>query len=219
MRVYPTAYLPPISYFCALLNDHTEGESCISLIIEQHETYPKQTLRNRCEITGSNGKQILSVPVCRAEQRTTEDGRILATQETCDVKINYHTPWQHQHWMALVSAYQHTPFFFYYQDFFRPLYETCFNHLLQWNNALLKVVFQLLDMPCKIELTSQWERADENVLFCHADNRYAERKSLPPYWQIFSDKNGFLENLSIVDLLFNLGTEAKNYLYNYAKRY
>ena len=219
MRVYPTAYLPPISYFCALLNGHTEGKPCLSLRIEQHETYPKQTLRNRCAITGSNGRQILSVPVCRAEQKTTEDGRIQAAQETCHVKINYQTPWQHQHWMALVSAYQHTPFFFYYQDFFRPFYEKRFDYLLPWNNALMETVFELLDIPCKIELTSKWEKADESVLFCPADNQPTEKKQFPPYWQIFSGKNGFLENLSIIDLLFNLGNEAKNYLYDYAKRY
>ncbi len=219
MKAYPAAYFPPVSYFCALLRDHTEGQTCLSLRIEQHETYPKQTLRNRCEITGSNGKQVLSVPVCRAEKQMPKDGHVITSQKTCEVRINYQAPWQHQHWMALLSAYRHTPFFYYYQDFLRPLYETRFEYLLEWDNALLEVVFQLLDIPCKIELTSQWEKADEKVFLLPALHQSAGCPSMPPYWQIFSEKNGFLENLSIVDLLFNLGPEAKNYLYDYAKRF
>ncbi len=211
MMVFPTSYLPPISYFCHLLLNNKQQDDSLLLCVEQHETYPKQTLRNRCEITGSNGKQSLSVPVCHAPKRTTPEGLVLTTQQTHEVRINYQTPWQHQHWMALVSAYQHTPFFFYYQDLFRPIYETRYDYLLQWNNALMDVVLRLLGLPAHIELTSQWLRADEQVF-----------DALPttnmPYWQIFADKNGFIQNLSIADLLFNVGPEATNYLYRYAEK-
>lgn len=218
MRTYPTAYLPPISYFCTLLRNYPDKDIVLPLRIEQHETYPKQTLRNRCEITGSNGKQILTVPVCRAALPTTDNELLCGAQETRHIKIAYQAPWQRQHWMALVSAYQHTPFFFYYQDLFKPFYEKRCDYLLQWNNQLLKVIFQLLDIPVKIELTTQWEKADDSV-FCQAETDATTLGTFPPYWQIFSERNGFLHNLSIVDLLFNLGTEAKNYLYDYANKH
>lgn len=219
MRVYPTSYLPPISYFCTLLHDNIrQGTDTVRLCIEQHETYPKQTLRNRCLITGSNGKQSLTVPVCRAGQQTTGDGHIITAQKTCQVRINYLTTWQHQHWMALVSAYQHTPFFFYYQDFLQPLYQQPCDYLLQWNTQLMQVLFRLLDIPATIQYTSQWEKADDSVFTRLQPTNSEAGTTLPPYWQIFSEKNGFLSNLSIVDLLFNIGPEAKDYLYRYAEK-
>lgn len=219
MRVYPTSYLPPISYFCTLIHDNIkQGTDCIRLSVEQHETYPKQTLRNRCLITGSNGIQSLSIPVCRAEQPTTADGHNCLARKTNQVRINYQTAWQHQHWMALVSAYQHTPFFFYYQDFLLPLYQQPCDLLLQWNTQLMQVLFQLLDIPASIQYTSHWEKADDSV-FCNPPiGNHTTNIPLPPYWQIFSEKNGFLQNLSIVDLLFNIGPEAKDYLYRYAEK-
>ncbi len=219
MRVYPTSYLPPISYFCTLLHDNIlQGTDTVRLCIEQHETYPKQTLRNRCLITGSNGKQSLTVPVCRAEQQTTCNGQIITTQKTYQVRINYRTTWQHQHWMALVSAYQHTPFFFYYQDFLQPLYQQPCDYLLQWNTQLMQVLFRLLDIPATIQYTSQWEKADDSVFTRLQHTNPEDGTTLPPYWQIFSEKNGFLSNLSIVDILFNIGPEAKDYLYRYAEK-
>ena len=211
MIVFPTSYLPPISYFCHLLLNNKQQDGSFVLPIEQHETYPKQTLRNRCEIAGSNGMQSLSVPICHAPKRTTPEGLVLTTQQTHEVRINYQTPWQHQHWMALVSAYQHTPFFFYYQDLFRPIYETHYDYLLQWNNALMEVVLQLLGLPAHIELTTHWQRADEQVFDVLPTSNM-------PYWQIFADKNGFIPNLSIADLLFNEGPDATNYLYRYAEK-
>lgn len=191
MKVYPTAYLAPVGYWHSLFMQ--SAGDMLSIRLEQYESFPKQTLRNRCLIAGPNEVQTLSVPVCRSESK----------QYTKDVRISYQTRWQHQHWTAILSAYKNTPFFDYYQDSFLPLYQQRYDYLLDFNIVMHKTVCRLLDIPCEIQLTDSWEGADEGVFA--GDN--------PVYWQIFADKShGFLPNLSIVDLLFNLGPEAQLYL-------
>ncbi|MCM1035634.1 MAG: WbqC family protein [Paludibacter sp.] len=189
-KVFPTAYLAPVSYWQKWVTGQNEG----LLLVEQYESFPKQTLRNRCVIAGPNGAQTLTVPVCRSESK----------QFTKDVRISYQTKWQHQHRTALISAYKNTPFFDYYQDFFLPLYQKHFDYLLDFNLALHQSVCRLLELPCDVLLTDNWEGADETVF----------EGDCTPYWQMFADKpHGFLSNLSIVDLLFNLGPEAQLYLH------
>lgn len=191
MTVFPTAYLAPVTYWRALLA--LTGDGVPAWRMEQYESFPKQTLRNRCLIAGPNGVQTLSVPVCRSETK----------QYTRDVRIAYQTPWQHRHWQALVSAYRHTPFFDYYQDFFLPAYQKRFAYLLDFNIALHESVCRLLELSPEVRLTDTWIGADDSF-FCG---------ECPAYWQIFADRqHGFLSNLSIVDLLFNLGPEAQLYL-------
>ncbi len=189
MSVFPTGYLAPVCYYQTLLRD-SEPQ------IEQWESFPKQTLRNRCLIAGTNGVQTLSVPVRHAESK----------QFTKDVEISYQTKWQHQHWLALVSAYRHTPFFDYYADFFRPFYEQHYKYLLDFNMQLHRIVMHLLDEPDAVCLTSDWAGSTTLDLQFEGTNT--------PYYQIFADKHGFQNNLSIVDLLFNLGNEATIYLHN-----
>ena len=153
--VLPTAYWGPISYYQSLLQADT-------VAIEQWESFPKQTYRNRMLIAGANGAQLLSIPVGKCESK----------QYSKDVKISYQSKWQHQHWMALVSAYQHTPYFLYYEDLFRPFYER----------------------------TQEWSKNDLEKYW---------QGHTPDYYQIFADKCGFQPNLSIMDLLCNMGVESQ----------
>ncbi len=201
--ILPTAYLGPISYYRALCSTCRDAIHGVS--IEGWESFPKQTMRNRCRIAGANGVQTLSIPICKSESK----------QFTKDVQISYQTAWQHQHWNALRSAYEHTPFFTYFADYFRPFYEKRFTYLLDFNMGLHEVVMNLLQNQAPTErliahsewLTATWS-GDK-----HLDRHFIGTTT--PYHQIFADKHGFQENLSIVDLLFNIGNEALNYVQRY----
>jgi len=184
--IFPTAYLAPIGYYQALGAD-TSPE------IEQWESFPKQTFRNRCQILGANGVQLLSIPVCHVERK----------QYTKDVRISYQGKWQHQHWIALKSAYKNSPFFEYYEDEFAHFYETKYNFLLDFNQALHEQICQFLHISPNALLTSNYQAGDIDHVFYNVN--------ITPYYQVFTEQN-FIENLSIVDLLFNMGNESILYL-------
>ena len=106
MVILPTTYWGPEEWYRMLLQaDDAE--------VEVMESFVKQTYRNRCTILSPDGPLTLSVPVNEVESK----------QYTRDVEISYQSKWQHQHWMAIMSAYKHTPYFDYYQEYFRPFYE------------------------------------------------------------------------------------------------
>ncbi len=218
--ILPTVYLGPISYYRALCSTCRDAIHCVS--IEVWESFPKQTLRNRCRIAGANGVQTLSIPVCKSESK----------QYTKDVQISYQTAWQHQHWNALRSAYEHTPFFTYYADYFRPFYEQKYTYLLDFNMGLHEVVMALLQNQAPLLSPPQGGRCpDKTLSICERSwkgltetwsgdkqlDRYFEGDAINgvstrEYHQIFADKHGFQDNLSIVDLLFNMGNEALDYV-------
>ena len=133
-----------------------------------------------------------------------------------DVRISEHGNWRHLHWNALVSAYRKSPFFEYYADDFAHFYEEKDGFLMDFNLRLHNVVCELLGLDREIKITTPGERIEET-----ADNicdlrHIAEPKALgnltgytaKPYYQVFAQRNGFIANLSIVDLLFNMGPEG-----------
>ena len=199
----PTAYLAPISYFRLLLR-------AADVHIEAWEHYPKQTLRNRCLIATSGGVQALTVPVARPDNPKAT---------TRDIRISDHGRWRHLHWQALVSAYGMSPFFEYYADDFAPFYERRYEFLLDYNMALQSLVCGLLDISPTVGLTEEYvppmSVADDlREAFTPRAPRPV-RPDLPPprpYYQVFGRKHGFLPDLSIVDLLFNMGNESVLYL-------
>ena len=194
-----TAYLAPIQYYSKLA--HT-GEACIEI----WENYPKQTYRNRCLIATANGTQALTVPVEKPET---------PKYPTRDIRISNHGNWRHLHWNALVSAYNMSPFFEYYADDFRPFYENRYQYLLEYNEALQTMICGLLEIHPVITHTEKYEPEPENdfrnvIIPRHPqpDPTFFSR----PYYQVFRDKHGFIPNLSIADLLFNMGPESILYL-------
>lgn len=187
MIVLPSAYLPPISWFANLMT----GEP---ILIEQHENYHKQTIRNRCAIDSPNGALNLTIPI---DKGNFTGGKCAMK----DVKISSHSPWQRQHWYALESSYFNSPFFEYLQDDFRPFYEKEWTYLMDFNEALTAKCCELIDIDASIARTDAYTQ---------------ERRLLniqqTPYYQVFQHKHGFLPDLSIIDLIFNLGPEAILYL-------
>ena len=199
----PTAYLAPISYYRLLLRS-------ADVHIEAWEHYPKQTLRNRCLIATSGGVQALTVPVARPDN---------SKAPTRDIRISDHGRWRHLHWQALVSAYGVSPFFEYYADDFAPFYERRYEFLLDYNMALQSLVCGLLDISPTVGLTEEYvppmSVADDLREAFTPRAPSPVHPDLPPprpYYQVFGRKHGFLPDLSIVDLLFNMGNESALYL-------
>ena len=166
--VLPTAYLPPRSYIEALMREPAT--------IEQMESFEKQTFRNRCLIRDAKGELVrLTVPVGKVEHK----------QLTRDIQISYQTKWQHQHWITLVSAYQHTPYFMYFADYLRPFYEKEYKWLLDLNDELNETLVSLLKKERPI-----------------ANSQQLMSRSLDWSGQIWTDKHPWQTELSIVDTLF-----------------
>ena len=187
MIVLPSAYLPPISWFASVLR----GEP---IFIEQYENYQKQTIRNRCTIDSPNGALHLSIPIDRS---TFRGGKCLMK----DVRISTHSDWQRQHWYAIETTYFNSPFFEYLQDDFRPFYEREWNFLIDFNEALIYKCIELLDIQVKIG------RSEKYIGFRRADDGSCGTVGVP-YYQVFQHKHGFLPDLSIIDLIFNMGNES-----------
>jgi len=189
--VLPCAYLPPISWFACLMT----GEP---IFMEQYENYQKQTIRNRCTIDSPNGPLNLSIPV---DKSTFVGGKCLMK----DVRISAHSDWQHQHWYALETSYYNSPFFEYLQDDFRPLYEKKWDFLMDFNEALIQKCCEMLDIQPNISRTNSYVGVSHlSLLTSH----------LTPhtYYQVFQQKHGFLPDLSIIDLIFNMGKESLLFL-------
>jgi len=197
-----SAYLAPVQYYTKLLSAGT-------VYIEQQDNYVKQTYRNRCNIVSANGPISLSIPV----EHNSGKKRL-----TKDIKIADHGNWQHMHWNAIVSAYNSTPFFEYYRDDFYPFYRKKYHYLYDLNNELQELVISLLniDIP-DIKYTEEyktnmnnWERDFRENIHPKVDWRISDKSFNPePYYQVFGQKYGFIPNMSIIDLLFNMGNESQ----------
>ena len=166
--ILPTAYLPPRSYMEALMREPAT--------IEQMESFEKQTFRNRCLIRDAKGELVrLTVPVGKVEHK----------QLTRDIQISYQTRWQHQHWITLVSAYQHTPYFMYFADYLRPFYEKEYKWLLDLNDEMNETLVSLLKKERPI-----------------ANSQQLMSRSLDWSGQIWTDKHPWQTELSVLDTLF-----------------
>ena len=181
MTVYlSSAYLAPVEYYTKLL-------AYDRVCIEQHDHYIKQTYRNRCTIAAPDGELALSIPTVKPASLKCP---------MCDIRISDHGNWRHLHWNAIESAYNHTPFFEYYKDDFRPFYEKKYEFLADFNEELCHLVCSLIDIQPVMERTSEYKTG------------FAPDFSPQPYYQVFQERLGFLPNLSIIDLLFNMGPES-----------
>ena len=203
--ILSTAYFAPISYYSKLLADG------VGVIIERHENYNKKSYRNRCTIYTANGLCDLVVPVVKVSNH-----KIPITE----VEISYDTPWQKLHFKTIESAYRRSPFYEYYIDDLMIFFNERFIRLYEFNMQILFTICRLIKIPLHFQESSEYIKSvDEGVIDLrnslhpkinqqHADSVFVSLR----YTQVFADKWGFKSNLSILDLLFNTGPEAKKYL-------
>lgn len=192
-------YLAPIEYYYAL-------NRCNKVAIEINDNYQKQSYRNRCIIAGANGPLSLSIPIEKPESPKSL---------MKDIRIADHGNWRHLHWNAIISAYNSTPFFQFYEDDFRPFYEKKFTFLHDFNEQLRILICRLTGIESKVTYTQSYITEAAEGIIDMRETIHPKRPSefkTEPYYQVFSDKQGFLNNLSILDLLFNMGNESSFYL-------
>ena len=192
------AYFPNIYNFAHILK--------YDVIWEVFDNFQKQTYRNRCYIATDTGPLLLSIPV----KHQKGQGRQLYR----DTQIDYSFPWRRDHWRSLTTAYRSSPFFEFYEDDFLPLFTDSYTGLMEFNLATIKLSCELMNVDFPKRQTTSYrpvidDLADGRNLVVSKGNYPQE---IPPYIQVFSDRLGFLPDLSILDLLFNLGTEASSYL-------
>ncbi|NWJ50932.1 MAG: WbqC family protein [Bacteroidetes bacterium] len=198
-----TAYLPPIEYIIQCMNHKT-------ITIELLETFPKQTYRNRCHIATANGLLALTIPVKKPNGNHTP---------TQDILLETNNRWNIIHWRAIHSAYSHSPYFLYYSDAFEGIYRNPPKTLVEFNEALLKVIFKLLKVEVEIKYTNDFVSITNSTTdlrnLIHPKQTF-DYQSKPVdfkmYTQTFNNKYPFIPNLSIIDLLFNEGSSSLDYL-------
>jgi hypothetical protein len=191
-----TTYFGPIQWYQKLYR-HDECR------IERMESFQKQTYRNRCVIATTSGPQSLTLPIERGQ-------RLIR-----DIQISDHGNWRHLHWNALSSAYGESPFFEFYADDIRPFFERKWKYLFDYNWDITQTMCQLLDIHPLLTPTEDYlPEADNDFRNAIQPKHPAEDPGFTPrrYYQVYERKLGFLPNLSILDLLFNMGNEAIFYL-------
>ncbi|MBR0036440.1 MAG: WbqC family protein [Bacteroidales bacterium] len=186
----PTTYLGPVSYYATLF--HAE-----EVVIEANEYYVKQTLRNRCLIATNQGPQVLSINVVKGNRPQTP---------IRSVRLSDHGNWVHQHLYSLATYYGNSPFYeFYIDDIRSVLLNGHDGTLFSLNESLREKICELIGFAPKVRYSEQW--LGEN-LEAVADPNI--RQTVPAYYQIASadGRQPFQSDMSIVDLLFNLGPES-----------
>lgn len=199
-------YFPPISFFVMAIR----GEK---FILESKENYRKGSYRNRCYIAGANGRQMLSIPLAGGKHQQ---------QAIKEVNISYQEDWQKQHWRSIRSAYGKAPFFIHYEEEIKQLFSQKTITLFDWNLLTLMQCLQLLNLNVDIEFSEEFQTETKKGVrdlrnqINPKEKPGEERKQLL-YPQVFQEKNGFLPNLSILDLIFCQGPQASVLLRKHAK--
>ena len=190
-------YLPSTSQFLLMVNSK-------KLIFEINDNFLKQTFRNRTYIYGANGKLILSIPVIHSQKNR----KLLK-----DVKISYSHDWPTQHWKSFQISYRSSPFFEYYEDKLIDLYKKREKYLFDFNLKSIDIISEMLKINLEYKFTKKYEdnysdKLDYRKNYKKIDSEYQINK----YTQVFESKHGYIENLSVLDLIFNEGPNAVNFL-------
>lgn len=194
----PVFYLPPISWFSVFLDPENE------IIFEQYESFPKQTFRNRTNIYGANGKLSLIIPINHNGKR-----------EFKDIEISYREDWMNIHWKSIKTAYQSSPYFEFYEDKFKVLYEVKEKYLLDFNLKSIDIIQKILKTEKAQSLSEEYIKNLEEISYREQFSpKIPSVFDMEEYYQTFTDKHGFLKDLSIIDLICNKGPESVTYIKN-----
>jgi len=194
--ILPT-YFPSISHFAVIAQSD-------SITFEMEDNFQKQTNRNRTYIYSPNGIQLLNIPVKHSKA---------THQKTKDILIENEFDWQKQHFKSLEAAYRSSPFFEYFEDDITPIFEKKHQFLMDLNFEVLDVVTKCLRMKLEFGKTTEYfHEVTDLTDFRYLANGKKDANSFEKYTQVFDDKHGFINNLSVLDLLFNEGKFAMDYL-------
>ncbi len=195
----PSSYFPPISWMASY-------QKASTIQIEKWETYPKQTIRNRCYILTPNGSACLSVPVVK-----TSGNHSLTRQ----ISLFNGEAWRRKHFRAIASAYNKSPYFQFYRHHFDAFFEQDFQGLIELNESSILLILKILKMQPKHSYTDVWVENRPHITDLRKafqQHPLGSTEAYPAYYQVFSDRQPFIPDLSMLDLLFNLGPESVQYL-------
>ena len=196
--LHPT-YFPSVSHFVAMAKAD-------SITFEVEDNFQKQTNRNRMYIYSPNGLQLLNIPVKHSK---------IAHQKFKDTRIEDAFDWQKQHFKSLEAAYRTSPFFEYFEDDIRPVFEQKHIYMMDLNFKILDILSQCLGMEINYDKTTEYFHDVVDVQdYRYLANGKKDTSEFEPYTQVFNEKHGYINNLSILDLLFNEGRYALDYLKN-----
>ena len=187
----PSSYFGPIEYYAFLIKYR-------NIYVEIHENFIKQTIRNRCYIMSSNGKLRLTVPVNKTNNTKINN-----------IKICYKQNWIKNHLYSIKSSYGSSPYFLFYEHEIFKILETREKYLFDLNNSLQKKIFEILDINPSITFTKNYNNGKK--MYDLRNHSFLINK-IKPYNQVFMNKFNFIPNLSILDLIFNLGPQSTKYL-------
>ncbi len=196
--LHPT-YFPSIATFAAIVQNE--------VVWETHDNFQKQTYRNRCYISTDKGKHMLNIPIKHVGGK---EGR----QKYADVSTENSYNWKKEHWRTLETAYRTSPFFEFYEDELRPLYEGNDDSLYDFNLKTIEAIADCIGVQIPTEKTKKYEVATEayfDVRFL-VNAKKEKNWKMSSYPQVFEERHGFIPDLSVLDLLFNEGTNALTYL-------
>ena len=194
----PIFYLPPVSWFAVFLKEENE------IVLEQYENFPKQTYRNRTNIYGANGRLSLIIPINHSGERIMKQ-----------IEISHRENWKQNHWKSIKTAYQSSPYFEFYEDKLQKIFEFESDSLIQFNLNALKIVLDILKTEKAYSLNIEYVKIplEENYREKFSAKKESEIE-MEEYYQTFTDKMGFMKDLSILDLICNKGPETLTYLKN-----
>lgn len=198
--ILPACYLPPVSYF------HVVQQHDLPILLEKYEHYPKQTYRTRTSIATANGKLDLVVPIVHGRKDHVA---------MKDIRINYEYDWQRLHWLSIQTAYRSSAYFEFYEDDFARFYTQKHDFLFDFNQEQLVLLLKLFKISRPIVETTNYQKAypdgmDFRPSFLPKNKTLLQNPK--PYYQVFEARTGFMPNMSSIDLLFNQGPQARNFL-------
>lgn len=193
--IHPT-YFPSISHYMAMAK-------ASSITLEMDDNFQKQTNRNRMYIYSSTGMQLLNIPVKHLKNNH---------QKTRDIKLETEFDWQKQHFKSLEAAYRSSPFFEFFEDIIMPVFEKDYIYLMDLNLDTMDIVSKCIGIKTKFLQSAEFHEETDLVDFRNLAAGKKDQTEITPYTQVFGDKYGFINNLSVLDLLFNEGRYSLDYL-------
>jgi len=195
-KIMVPPYFGPISYWKQIINSN--------ILWDVHQNYVKQSYRNRTFIHSANGLHKLTIPVKHSKIKFS----------MLNAEIDNKIAWQKNHWRSIQTAYSSSPFFEFYKDSLEQVYNKKYTYLVKFNFDMIKLVFEWLDIEIKLKLSKEYKVVYDDSLDLRKkiENQKHSISKNKIYNQVFFEKNGFLNDLSIIDLIFNEGPNSLSYL-------